>query len=169
MDKSLGTLLHFWGVFQFTQVQPLPSPNKQFWTRVSRIISEFQLCIGRGRKNCKKMSKRMHCFKRKPRNERKIWILQYCPGLLSRIVATASAILPYATSTFPIITLFAPRKILHKHCFQIWRGGRWWGQIRCIMGNVEVAYRAFSSTWPASMKIHWNERKRWHKKRVQLP
>ena len=23
MDKSLGTLLHFWGVFQFTQVEPL--------------------------------------------------------------------------------------------------------------------------------------------------
>ena len=22
-DKSLGTLLHFWGVFQFSQVQPL--------------------------------------------------------------------------------------------------------------------------------------------------
>ena len=133
MDKSLGTLLHFWGVFQFTQVQPLPSPNKQFWTRVSRIISEFQLCIGRGRKNCKKMSKRMHCFKRKPRNERKIWILQYCPGLLSRIVATASAILPYATSTFPIITLFAPRKILHKHCFQIWGGGE-------VVGANKVHY-----------------------------
>ena len=24
MDKSIGTLLHFWSVFQFTQVQPLP-------------------------------------------------------------------------------------------------------------------------------------------------
>ena len=30
------------------------------------------------------------------------------------------------------------------------------------MGNVEVAYRAFSSKWPASMQIYWNERKRWH-------
>ena len=48
MDKSLETLLHFWGVFQFTQVQPLPSPHKQCWTRVSRIFSEFQLCIGWG-------------------------------------------------------------------------------------------------------------------------
>ena len=53
MDKSLGTLLRFWGVFQFTQVQftqvqPLPSPQKQCWTRVSRIFSEFQLCIGWG-------------------------------------------------------------------------------------------------------------------------
>ena len=48
MDKSLGTLLHFWGVFQLTQVQPLPSAYKQCWTRVSRIFSEFQLCIGWG-------------------------------------------------------------------------------------------------------------------------
>ena len=30
--------MHFWGVFQFTQVQPLPSPHKQCWTRVSRIF-----------------------------------------------------------------------------------------------------------------------------------
>ena len=48
MDKSLGTLLHFWGIFQFTQVQPLPSPHKQCWTHVSRIFSHFQLCIGWG-------------------------------------------------------------------------------------------------------------------------
>ena len=27
MDKSLGTLFPLWGVFQFTQVQPLPSPT----------------------------------------------------------------------------------------------------------------------------------------------
>ena len=38
----------FWRVFQFTQVQPLPSPHKQCWTRVSRIFSEFQLFIGWG-------------------------------------------------------------------------------------------------------------------------
>ena len=54
MDKILGALLHFWGVFQFTQVEPLPSPHKQRWTRISRIFSEFQLCIGWGRENCKK-------------------------------------------------------------------------------------------------------------------
>ena len=29
--------------------------------------------------------------------------------------------------------------------------------------------RAFSLTWPASMQIYWNKRKRLHKKRVQLP
>ena len=38
MYKSLGTHFHFWGVFQFTQVQPLPSPHKQCWTPVSRIF-----------------------------------------------------------------------------------------------------------------------------------
>ena len=43
--KVLGHL-RSWGVFQFTQVQPLHSPHKQCWTRVSRIFSEFQLCIG---------------------------------------------------------------------------------------------------------------------------
>ena len=48
MYSLLGTLLHFWGVFQFTQVQPLLSPHKQCWTRVCRIFSEFQLCIGWG-------------------------------------------------------------------------------------------------------------------------
>ena len=40
VDKSLGALA-FLGVFQFTQVQPLPSPHKQCWTRVSRIFPEF--------------------------------------------------------------------------------------------------------------------------------
>ena len=64
MDKSLGTLLHVWGVSQFAQAQPLPSPHKQSLTRVSRIFSEFQFCIGWGRENFKKISKRnrMHFF-----------------------------------------------------------------------------------------------------------
>ena len=30
-------------------------------------------------------------------------------------------------------------------------------------------YRVFSLTWPASMQIYWNKRKRLHEKRVQLP
>ena len=32
-----------------------------------------------------------------------------------------------------------------------------------------LLYRVFSLTWPASMQIYWNKRKRLHKKRVQLP
>ena len=31
------------------------------------------------------------------------------------------------------------------------------------------SYRVFSLTWPASMQIYWNKRKRLHKKRVQFP
>ena len=51
MDKSLGTLLHFWGVFQFTQVQTLPSPHKQCWMYVSRIFFRVSTLyrVGRGR------------------------------------------------------------------------------------------------------------------------
>ena len=48
MDRSLGTLKHFCGVFKFAQAQPLPSPHKQSRTRASRIFPEFQLCIGWG-------------------------------------------------------------------------------------------------------------------------
>ena len=47
MDKRLGTLLLSWGVFHvFSYAQPLPSPHKQRWTRVSRIFSECQFCLG---------------------------------------------------------------------------------------------------------------------------
>ena len=51
MDKSLGTHLRFWGVFQFTQVQPLPSPHKQCWMCVSRIFFRVSTLyrVGRGR------------------------------------------------------------------------------------------------------------------------
>ena len=62
MDKSLGILLNFWGVFQFTHTLPLPSPHKQRWTHVAEFFPQFQLCIEWGRENCKKISKRMHCF-----------------------------------------------------------------------------------------------------------
>ena len=39
MDKSLGTLLRFWGVFQFTQVQPPRSPHST--NNVGRVYQEF--------------------------------------------------------------------------------------------------------------------------------
>ena len=56
----------------FTQVQPLPSPHKQYRTRVSRIFPVFQPCIGWGKGELREISKRMHRFKREPRNDRKI-------------------------------------------------------------------------------------------------
>ena len=37
MEKSLGTLLRFWGVFRFTPVQNLPSPQNN----VGRVYPEF--------------------------------------------------------------------------------------------------------------------------------
>ena len=59
MDKSLGTLLHFWGIFQFTQVQPLPSPHKKCWTSVSRIFSQVSTLyrVG-GERTARKFRKR---------------------------------------------------------------------------------------------------------------
>ena len=48
MHKSLRTLLHIWGIFQF-------------------------------RENCKKISKKTHCFMREPKSDRKIRMLHYCP------------------------------------------------------------------------------------------
>ena len=41
--------------------------------------------------------------------------------------------------------------------------------IRDTIPTLSVYYRVFSLTWPASMQIYWNKRKRLHKKRVQLP
>ena len=44
-NLSRDSCIHFWSVSQFKQAQPLPSPHKQSWTRVSRICFEFQFCI----------------------------------------------------------------------------------------------------------------------------
>ena len=42
-------------------------------------------------------------------------------------------------------------------------------QLEFFLQNITFLYRVFSLTWPASMQIYWNKRKRLHKKRVQLP
>ena len=79
MDKSLGTLLRFWGVFQCTQSNLSPYPTNNFGRVYPEFLLSFSFVYGGGRKNCRKISKRMHCFKREPRNDWKIWILKYCP------------------------------------------------------------------------------------------
>ena len=79
MDRSLGTLLRFWGVFYFTPAQKLPSPHKQCWTRASRIFSEFQLCIGWGEGKLQENFEKDALFYEGTQNDRKIWILHYCP------------------------------------------------------------------------------------------
>ena len=38
-----------------------------------------------------------------------------------------------------------------------------------VLPRPLYTYRVFSLTWPASMQIYWNKRKRLHKKSVQLP
>ena len=65
MDKILWTLVHFWGVFQFIQAQPLPSPHKQRWTRVSTIFFRVSTLhrVGEGR-TARKFRKRVRCFMR---------------------------------------------------------------------------------------------------------
>ena len=68
--------------------------------------------------------------------------------------ATQSSL--YATSTFPIMHLICPlcfsfllgitaipREIENNAC------AKFWGQIRCIMGNVEVAY------CPCRLRVGW--------------
>ena len=62
MDKSLGTLLHFWVFSNSHRVQPLPSHHKQRWMYVSRIFFRVSTLyrVG-GRDNCKKISKTLHC------------------------------------------------------------------------------------------------------------
>ena len=47
MDKSLGTLLRYWGVFQFTSPTPPLTPQTMLHAFSFRIFS-FQLCIGWG-------------------------------------------------------------------------------------------------------------------------
>ena len=60
-QKSWDTFA-FLGVFQFTQVQPLLSHHKQCWMYVSRIFFWVStLYRVRGRDNCKKISKTLHC------------------------------------------------------------------------------------------------------------
>ena len=60
---------------------PTPSltPQTMLDACIQNFFPSFNSCIGWGRENCKKISKTLHCFKREPRNNRKIWILQYCP------------------------------------------------------------------------------------------
>ena len=88
MDKSLGTLLRFWGVFQFTQVQPLPSPHKQCWTRASRIFFRVSTLyrVGGGR-TARKFRKECTVLTGNREMTENMNITVLSQGLLSRIVA----------------------------------------------------------------------------------
>ena len=67
--KVLG---HFCISGVFTQAQPLPHPQTTLDACIQSVFfSEFQHCIGWGRENCKRISKRMHYFMRESRNDQK--------------------------------------------------------------------------------------------------
>ena len=84
MHKCLETLLHFWGVFLSTQAHPSSVPHNHCWTRVSRILHKVRGGGGvGGRGDCKKISKRMHCFMREPRMTEKS---EYCITVLGTFI-----------------------------------------------------------------------------------
>ena len=92
-QKSWDALLCFFGVFHCTQVQPLPSPHKQCWTRVSRIFFKVSTLfrVGGGR-TARKCRKGCTVFRGNREMTEKY---EYCStvpfqGLLSRIVVNGS-------------------------------------------------------------------------------
>ena len=89
MDKSLGTLLHFWDVFQFTQFQPLPSPHRQCWTRVSRFFFQVSTLyrVGGGRTTRKFRKGCTVLRQNRELSQKNMNIAVLSQGLLSRIVA----------------------------------------------------------------------------------
>ena len=79
MDKSLGTLLHFWA-FPIHTGPTLPLTPQTMLGMCIQNFSKFQLCIGWGEGELqeKLISKRMHGFMREPRMTKK---KEYCIAL----------------------------------------------------------------------------------------
>ena len=78
MDKSVGTLLHFWAFSN----SPWPNPSPYPANNVGRVYPEvfrgstlYRVGGGGGRESCKKISKKIHCFTREPRMTKKY---KYC-------------------------------------------------------------------------------------------
>ena len=75
---------------------------------------------------------------------------------------------------FPTLIIFRPRPHASRYfgtatfSFRIQKFPR--PHLSVFKSNLPVhMYFVFSLTWPASMQIYWNKRKRLHKKRIQLP
>ena len=58
MNKSLRTLLHFWVFSNSHRSNPSPHTTNNAGCMYPEFFSEFKLCIGWGRENCKKIRKR---------------------------------------------------------------------------------------------------------------
>ena len=74
---SLGAL-HF-AVSGEGTIMDISHPTNNVGRLYPEFFPSFKFVEGGGRQNCKKFSKRMHHFKSKQRNDRKVRILQYCP------------------------------------------------------------------------------------------
>ena len=60
---TFGTLLHFWGVFQYShRSNPSPHPTNNVGLVYPEFFLSFNFVQGEGRENCKKISKRMQCL-----------------------------------------------------------------------------------------------------------
>ena len=66
--------------------------------------------------------------------------------------------------TSPVTPLFIPLILILSEVI-----GNAREKMKKFWGRKFLLNRAFSLTWPASVQIHWNKRKRLHKKRVKLP
>ena len=83
----MGLTIAFLGRFPIhTGTTPPLTPQTMLATCIQNFLRVSILYRVGGGRNASKFSKRMHCFKREPRNDRKTWILRYCakdvcPGL----------------------------------------------------------------------------------------
>ena len=59
---------------------PFPHPTNNVGRVYPEFFSEFQLCIGWGEGELQENFEKGALFWREPRNDRKIWILHYCPN-----------------------------------------------------------------------------------------
>ena len=85
-QKSWDTFA-FPGCFSIHTGQTPPSPHKQCWTHVSRIFSEFQLCIGWGEGELQENFENDALFLEGTEKWRKnLHIAVLSQGFLSRIV-----------------------------------------------------------------------------------
>jgi len=71
--KSWDASALFVGLFSIHTFSTLsPTSQTTLGVCIHNFFSEIQHCIGWVRENCKKVSKRMHCFMREPKNDRKL-------------------------------------------------------------------------------------------------
>ena len=95
MDRSLGTLLHLWGLFQFTQdpTSP-PTPQTTLDTsikNVSTLDTTIKNCVGWGKGELQENLEKDALFNEGTQKLQKIMNTLYLSqGLLYKIVATCT-------------------------------------------------------------------------------